>query len=62
MSYDEAADEHERLLWRYFLLQRRYASLEGQDPATRRKRARIVNELTAVHLQLERLRLKHSND
>jgi len=62
MSYDEAADQHERLMWRYFLLQRRFASLEGQDAATRRRRSRILTELTAVHLELERLRRAHSSE
>jgi hypothetical protein len=62
MSYDEAANEHERLMWKFFLLQRRYAALEGRDDATRRRRSRVLNELTAVHLELERLRRTHSHE
>ena len=56
MSYEDRAEKHERLLYRFFQLQRRYAALDSVDPQTHRQRSRLVHEMTVLHLELDRLR------
>lgn len=62
MSYEDRAEKHERLLQRFFRLQRRYAALEGRDRKTRDRRSRVSRSIALLHLELERLRRADLSD